>query len=444
MSRNAKPKNGATPVAPDPNRMTPVAAVEFAAAMAALGPFERRPRLAIAVSGGPDSMALLLLCQEWAKARHGTVTALTVDHGLRREAAAEAKRVAGWARQGGIAHVTLKREGPKPRGDIQAQAREARYRLLENWCAEHAVFHLLLAHHLEDQAETFLLRLARGSGLDGLAAMAPVAERAGCRLLRPLLGIARARLAATGQESLTDPSNDNTAFARVRLRRSQEILAAEGLSAERLAGTATSLARARQALELGVAQLLARAAMPHPAGYIRLDPQVLAEAPAEIGLRALAAIVMAVSGAPFPPRFERLMRLHGELCAGLKRGRTLGGCRIVPKGGAILVCREAAAMAPPIAAKPGEMAVWDGRYRLRLPTDAPKGLRLSALGPGGPKRETALPAFARAVLPALRDGKGVVAVPAINYIREGGPILASDVLRLRTTRPATGAGIKVA
>lgn len=155
------------------DRNGPIAAEEFAAAMAPLGPFEREPRLAVAVSGGPDSMALLLLAQEWAAARGGRVSALTVDHGLRAELSAEAAQVAQWAGLLGVSHVALTWIGDKPTADIQAAAREARYCLLEEWCAASGVFHLLLAHHRDDQAETFLLRLARGSGLDGLAAIAP-------------------------------------------------------------------------------------------------------------------------------------------------------------------------------------------------------------------------------------------------------------------------------
>ncbi|MGH6981766.1 MAG: tRNA lysidine(34) synthetase TilS, partial [Stellaceae bacterium] len=201
----------------------PVAAPEFADAMAALGPFERRPRVAVAVSGGADSMALLLLAREWAAARQGDVTALTIDHKLRPEAAKEARRVARWCKARGVVHRTLAWRGKKPKGDIQAAARAARYRLLEDWCVDAGVLHLLLAHHQDDQAETFLLRLARGSGLDGLAAIAPVAERPGCRLLRPLLAMSHGRLVATlearGQVWLDDPSNDNERYARVRMRK---------------------------------------------------------------------------------------------------------------------------------------------------------------------------------------------------------------------------------
>jgi tRNA(Ile)-lysidine synthase len=428
----------------------PVTAAEFAAAMASLGPFEGAPRVAVAVSGGADSMALLLLAKDWAASCGGTATALTVDHGLRPEAAAEAAQVGGWAAALGVAHRILSWSGPKPMGDVQAAARAARYRLLEEWCAETGTLHLLLAHHREDQAETFLLRLARGSGLDGLAAMSPVVERPPCRLLRPLLAMPRDRLRATlaarNQGWRDDPSNANAKFARARLRQSETALAREGLSAARLATTARHLARTREALERSVARLLARVATPDPAGFVRLDPRALAAAPEELGLRALAAIVTAVSGSDYPPRLERLERLYRGLLAHPERGRTLAGCRILPHRGAVLVCREAAAMAPAAAARPGVSVAWDGRFRLSVPKDAPEGLILGALGAikvNKPARN--LPAAARAGIGAFLDENGVVAVPALGYRRDDRPgaSVAGYGMLLRSTRPATTAGIKV-
>ncbi|MBF0335348.1 MAG: tRNA lysidine(34) synthetase TilS, partial [Alphaproteobacteria bacterium] len=195
---------------------------EFAGLMARLGPFEPRPAIAVALSGGADSMALALLADRWAAARGGVAHALTVDHRLRPESGAEAAQVAAWMASLGIGHHILARMGERPVGDLQAAARAARHALLEDWCRARGVPHLLLAHHREDQAETLLLRLARGSGLDGLAAMAPIAERPFARLLRPLLDVPRARLEATleraGQSWIDDPSNADRAYARVRLR----------------------------------------------------------------------------------------------------------------------------------------------------------------------------------------------------------------------------------
>jgi tRNA(Ile)-lysidine synthase len=172
----------------------PLTHEEFARAVERLGPLEKRPHLAVAVSGGADSLSLALFAAAWARKRGGCASALTVDHGLRPEAAAEARRVGRWLRARGIEHRIIAWRGTKPAANIQAAARAARYGLLSAWCARHGVLHLLLAHHADDQAETYLMRLARGSGVDGLAAMAPVHELPSVRVLRPLLDVPRARL----------------------------------------------------------------------------------------------------------------------------------------------------------------------------------------------------------------------------------------------------------
>jgi tRNA(Ile)-lysidine synthase len=427
----------------------PLGDAEFAALMAGFAPFEPAPRLAVAVSGGADSMALVLLAQAWAVAAGGSLTALTVDHRLRAASAAEAAQVAQWLAARGIAHRILRRNEAAPARGIQAAARAARYRLLEAWCAAEGVLHLLVAHNREDQAETLLLRLARGSGLDGLAGMAAIAEHRQCRVLRPLLEVPRARLEAAlraaGQPWIEDPSNRNPAYARVRLRRAQALLAESGLGVERLAATATRLGRARAALEVGVAGLLAASVLLHPAGFAELDPAALRRAPEEIGLRALAAVLATVGGGTYPPRLERLERLYRELPDGLEGGRTLGGCRVLPRPGGVLVCREADAAAPPVPAPPGATVYWDGRFSLYLPATAPEGLVLGALGAASLAAPRALPAAVRAGLPAVREGAAVVAVPGLGYIKAGfdSGRLGSWRLLFRPTRPLSGAGFTV-
>ncbi len=271
----------------------PLNAPEFRALMAALGPFERAPHLAVAVSGGADSMALGLLGDGWARARGGRVTALTVDHGLRPESGAEARRVKAWLGKRGIPQSVLRwtaaGEGGAPGANLQALARAARYRLLAGWCRKRHVLHLVLAHHLEDQAETFLLRLGRGSGVHGLAAMAAVTGIEGVRLLRPLLTVPKARLRANlqrrGQAWIEDPSNEDPAFARVRLRALMPAFAGVGMDAQRLAQTANAMGRARRALEEAAVTLLAAAAEIYPAGYCLLRPDLFRAAPDEVALR---------------------------------------------------------------------------------------------------------------------------------------------------------------
>ncbi|MCG8356715.1 MAG: tRNA lysidine(34) synthetase TilS [Kiloniellales bacterium] len=410
----------------------PFGAAAFARLMENLGPFEPAPRLAVGVSGGADSLALALLLQAWARERGGAVTALTVDHGLRRGSGAEARRVAAIMESRGVVHRVLTWRGPKPQANRQAAAREARFGLMTAWCGRKGVLHLALAHHLEDQAETLMLRLARGSGLDGLAAMAPVVETSELRLLRPLLSVPKARLVAflraLGQPWTEDPSNRDEGFARVRMRALMPVLAREGASAPRLAAAAGHLGRSRQAVEQGVAALLARSVGLHPAGHAWLEVGPLIAAPEEISLRALSRLLMTVGGSAYPPRLERLRRLFGRLKEGPERAATLGGCRILPRHGKLLVVREPAAV-PEIEIACGEQRHWDGRFRIAVARPSgvrPASFRLGPLGAAGwaeiKARGAAVeaagwPAAARAVCPALRDGRGLAAVPSLGFWR---------------------------
>jgi tRNA(Ile)-lysidine synthase len=433
----------------DPDRPRPVGPDEFDRLMAGLGPFERAPALAVAVSGGADSLALALLAAGWARRRGGALTALTVDHGLRPAAAAEARQVARWLAGRGIAHRRLTWRGAKPSRNIQAAARAARYALMTDWCRRQGVLHLLLAHHRDDQAETLLLRLGRGSGVDGLAAMAPVAELADIRLLRPLLGTARDRLIATldaaGQPWIEDPTNRDPAHARVRLRGLKPALAAEGLTAERLAATAGRLGRARAALESAVAALLAEAAAVYPAGHCRLDPTVLAAAPSEVALRALARALATIGGDVHGPRLDGLERLWAAIAAGrLGGGRTLAGCRVLPRPDGLLLCREPADIADERMLGPGDSVLWDGRFRVALGTGAARRrFRLGPLGREGwtelagvltAVQQKAVPAPVRPSLPALRRNGRLVAVPHFGYIRGAPP----PVVRFEPARPLAG------
>jgi tRNA(Ile)-lysidine synthase len=437
-------KSSANPVA------NPVTARAFATAMTALGPFEPRPHLALAVSGGADSMALALLAARWAAARGGRLTALTVDHRLRSAAATEARQVRCWLAAAGIAHRTLvwRHERTGDSRALQARARAARYGLLEHWCARNAVLHLLTAHHQGDQAETFLMRLAAQSGPRGLTAMSPVRELTQARLLRPLLGFTRASLESTlrvqGQDWIEDPSNRDAAFARVRLRALVPELEAAGLSRPDMAALAARFAGIRRNLEARLARRLAQAARPHPAGFVRLDRTALCAGVATEGEQALARVLGAVSGASFAPRRERLTRLFAALADPEFSGATLGGCRILPDGpGGLLVCRELSAQADPITARAGDL-IWDGRFFLRLRGQG-RGRRVGALGTAGWReiarrspelvtavRARAIPVPVRASLPALFGRSGPVQVPHIGY---GPASAAAATLRITEVRP---------
>ncbi|MGD0190804.1 MAG: tRNA lysidine(34) synthetase TilS [Rhizomicrobium sp.] len=294
----------------------------------------------VGVSGGSDSLALMLLLAAWAKKLGKPPPAvLTVDHGLRKGCSATAKRVVERARALGLEAHVLRWTGDKPESDIEARARDARYRLMGAWCRKRDVAAIYLAHTLEDQAETFLLRLARGSGIDGLSGMKavsplPSSGQQGVMLVRPLLAVRRADLRAylegRGEAWDDDPMNDDPRFARARIRAAWPELEALGLLPQRLADAAAHLARAREALDGQTAALLTRITHQDD-GALVIDSAQLILVPEEIGLRALASVLMRVSGQAYRPRFERLERLYGRIVAGrLTSGATLHGCRITP------------------------------------------------------------------------------------------------------------------
>ena len=296
---------------------------------------------AVAVSGGGDSLALMHLLAGFAR-QEGLPPpmVLTVDHGLRKSSATDAKKVAAWAKRAGLAAKVLTWRGKKPKTGIEAAAREARYRLMGDFLVKHQIATLFVGHNQDDQAETFLLRLARGSGLDGLAGMQlrapwPVEGFGGLGLARPLLGVSRdqlrAYLKARGQAGLEDPMNEDAAFDRVKIRKARDVLAGAGLTVARIAAAAAHLARARESLDVMTAAVVLRAARKRDGGGILLDAAALAAAPREVALRALAGVLMAVGEQAYRPRFESLERLFDQIAgAGLRGGATLHGCQIRP------------------------------------------------------------------------------------------------------------------
>jgi len=299
---------------------------------------------AVAVSGGGDSLALMHLLCGYARAHKlPAPVVLTVDHGLRKSSAREARQVLAWAKEIGLAAQVLawRGAGPNRKGGIEAAAREARYRLMGEWLAGKKIATLFVGHTQDDQAETFLLRLARGSGLDGLAGMRalapwPLPGFPGLGVARPLLNFSREQvrlyLKTKGQAWLEDPMNEDANFDRVKIRKARAALAEAGLSPARIAGAAAHLARARESLEIATQAVLLRAARSSDDGRgVLLDPAALAAAPREMGLRSLASVLMAVGGQAYRPRFESLELLFDRITgSGLGAGATLHGCHIRP------------------------------------------------------------------------------------------------------------------
>lgn len=296
--------------------------------------------IAVGCSGGPDSMALTKLLAQWAVSKSITVHALIVDHDLRPESAQEAEEVKNILKEwDNVTPVILKWEGQKPDTRILESARNARYALMQAYCTQHDIQALCLAHHQDDQAETFLFRLAKGSGLDGLTGMKPSqalenseSTSAKITLYRPLLSLPKARLIATCKAHdifyIEDPSNRmSEKYARARLRESMPALEREGLTAKRLYVTAKRLSRAQEALEKISAQVFKDALVVKDSDHISLKLPPLLKSPEEIGLRViLYAIALMRPEADYAPRMERIENLFNDLVSAEKfRTRTLGG-----------------------------------------------------------------------------------------------------------------------
>lgn len=404
-----------------------------------------RRRIGIALSGGGDSTALMHLAHCWAHGRaHGApggervLMAATVDHGLRPASADEARAAGRAAAALGIAHEILpwrhgledragdaaghgpghgQADGPahgRVRGNLMAAAREARLGLLADWAGRHGLGAVLLGHTMDDQAETLLMRLARGAGVDGLAAMAPAREALGLRWLRPLLDLRRAELrgwlTARGIGWIEDPSNDDPGYERVRIRR---VLADPALPADRLALSAANLAMARDALCEIAARSAAGAEAPRGALALPLGP--FRDAPAEIQRRLLVAGARLVTGAAYPPRRAAVLAAMAALERGLRC--TLDGVLAEPREDRLWLTREAAAALRAAPAHPdaaGE-AVWDRRWHL---TGLAPGHEVAALGhdelpPGPSLRAAGLGRDEAAASPAVRAAGRLVAAPLL-------------------------------
>ncbi|UOM36329.1 tRNA lysidine(34) synthetase TilS [Acuticoccus sp. I52.16.1] len=385
--------------------------------------------LGVAVSGGGDSVALaVLLCR--ARPQRD-ITLLTVNHGLRPEAADECRFVAALGATLGRRVEVLTADGP-PVGSLQAWAREARYTALAEAAATLGLAAVATAHTADDQAETMLLRLARGSGLKGLAAMRPDTTHHGLRILRPLLGTRRETLRVFLRERgiawREDPSNDDTRFDRIAMRALAPELERAGLSTTRLAATATHLARASDLVDTLAAELLARAARRRRTGATVIAPAPWFAAHEEVRLRAFAEALRSTGGLTHPPRFATLAAAD----AALRRGEatTLGRCRAVPHGASLALWREARGIEA-IAVAPGGRGVFDGRYAVALRASAPE-VRVAAAGPAGRAWAARDEVGAAAeTMPAVFVAGALVALPTLGVRRRDWPANAAIVRPLR-------------
>ena len=329
---------------------------------AALSRAPKISRLGAAISGGGDSTALLLLLSRWSRICDVELLVASVNHGFRTEAVREIDNVRSLAESLGHAHSTLHWRARGESGNFQNSARDARYNLLGNWAAEVGANALALGHTEDDQAETFLLRLARGSGVDGLACMSEATWRNGILWLRPLLGIRRIELREylefSGIAWSEDSSNEDRAFDRIKIRSALRELEPAGLSVPRLAATARRMRMAKKALQAAATRSVREICAVNEVGDLTFSGEIwtLEE---ETRFRILAQAAMFISGNQYRPRFRSLLRTVDEVACG--RQATLSGCVFGPSScGGILVGREPANCEG--AVHPGE--IWDARWRM--------------------------------------------------------------------------------
>ncbi|MEP3296576.1 MAG: tRNA lysidine(34) synthetase TilS [Pseudoruegeria sp.] len=333
-------------------------------------------RLGIAVSGGGDSIALLRALHDWTIGKDISIFAITVDHGLRPEAAEEARFVANLCATMSIPHDTVQWANWDGLGNKQNAARQARRTFIIRWARDHRIDTVALGHTQDDQAETLVMRLARGSGVDGLSAMAKDMSSDGVRWVRPLLEVSRSELRdylrGIDQPWYDDPSNDDPTYDRVRTR---QVIEALDLDQPRLAATARRMQMASAALAQ-FAHTLARNIATVGAGSILLNQQALQDAPEETRYRLLSHGLQWVSSSIYRPRFSALCHAWAGLEAG--RGQSLHGCLLKHAKGQILICRELHAVATCEVVAP---EVWDSHWVVDNPAYA--GFTIRALGEDG-------------------------------------------------------------
>jgi tRNA(Ile)-lysidine synthase len=285
-----------------------------------------RKSLLLAVSGGPDSVALMLLCATWRERAWHDISVATVDHGLRAESRTEAEKVGHWARALGFTHHLLTWTGEKPATRIQERAREARYQLLRDCAGAVGADAIVTAHHADDQAETILFRLTRGSGVAGLAGMAPIAPLGALALLRPLLAFRKSALVdvceGANHPFFEDPSNADDAYARARIRKLVPALEDLGLDTDALLRLGARAARADAALDICAAELRVEAVLESGPQLASFSANALREAPLELVLRITEAEIARL--APDAKiRLDRLERAVARPAGALRSRQTL-------------------------------------------------------------------------------------------------------------------------
>jgi tRNA(Ile)-lysidine synthase len=344
--------------------------------------------LAVALSGGADSMALVLLAQAWVRQHGGSLTALTVDHGLRDDSAREAAEVQAWMHARGITHHILTPPHDAVSNNLQEAARTWRYNALAEFCRTYGVLHCLLAHHAGDNRETAALHAARGKTADGGAGMACVRNYRGIRFVRPLLAHSRLTLEHFLRHHavawVEDPSNHNPAFARVRMRRMLEKPTANHPA---LDATIARESNARTQRDMAMAHEAMRIVTIHPCGYAQFSLAAWRALEPTLASQLLADCITSISGATHRPRAQDTARLVAALMGSFST-RNLQHCTIRLRDDHVRIEREVARVASPVTLHGRGELFWDARFHVRYALAAAAPLTLRALGAGGKKQLT--------------------------------------------------------
>lgn len=406
----------------------PLSAEEFSSLLGPLINGKVQNKIAVAVSGGPDSMALAHCAKRWADINGVKTYAFIVDHRLREESAEEAAQTKQRLSNMGIVAEILVWKHDDVKSRIHVIARQARYDLLIGACKENSINALLLAHQRDDQAETILMRLAKGSGPEGLAGIDPVSVRDGINLLRPLLSVSKSRLISTcvaaGIEYATDPSNVSEKYARGRLRKILPLLEQEGMTVDRLIDLGQREREAKEALDHGKRMLLRAAAWMDNAGTISLNLEQLRSAPTALAARAFSHCLEAINRSAYPPERASLMPvLHSLLSDEPMPVCTLSGCMIGKTASSATIIREFSHITGVLPISPGQTVLWDGRWQVTIRkeysghdlTVKPLGTQpheaIDSLSPA--LRHDVPQGRVRANLPAIWSGERLAIIPDI-------------------------------
>ncbi len=380
--------------------------------------FQNVTKIGAAISGGGDSIALLHLLDGWCEDKGYGLEAVSVDHGLRPEARAEAE-FAGTVAQGlGRGHEILFWGGYSGRGNLQDCARKARYKLMAAWARENGISHVALGHTADDQFETFMMRLGRSAGVDGLAGMSPVRVVDGVAFIRPMLGMGRDELreylCRRKQGWIDDPSNENEEFDRIKIRKARGALEALGFSSRTIVQVAQNMADAKEALNASVLDL-AKSSVHFEYGDLLIAREAFLAAPFEIQRRLLIKAMHWISSQRYSPRAQKLQILLDAIAD--KKSGVLQGVRLLPKGEYVRMVRECNAVKDHIA-QIGEL--WDGRWILRWDGQSDDNIHVRALGDKGLKqiedrRLYLVPHASLKASPALFEGDRLLAAPLAQF-----------------------------